>query len=317
MIVMSSEKQRRALSQVSDASPEKMAQECCAHVPLSVWSGNELIEESQYLLERLCKDATTAMPPVQSSSGNSGDLLLIVLFLALVALMLVSLTIGRYPVPIGEVARIVFTTLPFDAVGSYEDKSWVAVEIVRMPRILLVTICGMGLALSGAVLQGVFRNPLVDPEIIGLTSGASLGGVIAIVLGWPTVALVGFAFGSGLLTLFVAFALAALTGRASTLAMVLSGVIVGHFCSAIIGLLQTLVDPAVKLPSLLYWLLGSFVGATYDEVGIAAAVTLLAGARRYLRCVGVSTFYRSGRWMRARLVSMSTCCAGPCWVWRR
>ncbi|EAQ34326.1 ABC transporter permease protein [Nitrobacter sp. Nb-311A] len=206
------------------------------------------------------------------------DLLLAILFLILITLMLMSLTIGRYPVPIGKVAQIVFTTLPFNTVGSYDDKSWVAVEIIRMPRVLLVTICGMGLALSGAVLQGVFRNPLVGPEIIGLTSGASLGGVIAIVLGWPTVALVVFAFGSGLLTLFVAFALAALTGRASTLALVLSGVIVGHFCSAIIGLLQTLVDPTVKLPSILYWLLGSFVGATYDKVAIAAAMTLFAGA---------------------------------------
>jgi iron complex transport system permease protein len=205
------------------------------------------------------------------------DLLLGVLFLALVALMLVSLTIGRYPVPIGEVARIVFTTLPFGAVGSYEDKSWVAIEIIRMPRILLVTSCGMGLALSGAAMQGVFRNPLVGPEIAGLTSGASLGGVIAIVLGWPTVALVGFAFGSGLLALFFAFALATLSGRASTLALILSGVIVGGFCSSIIGLLQTLVDPTVKLPSILYWLLGSFVGATYDKVAVVAAVTLFAG----------------------------------------
>lgn len=64
-------------------------------------------------------------------------------------------------------ARIVFITLLFDAVGSYDDKSWVAVEIIRMPRILLVTICGMGLALSGAAMQGVFRNPLVGPEIAG------------------------------------------------------------------------------------------------------------------------------------------------------
>ncbi|WP_412772430.1 iron chelate uptake ABC transporter family permease subunit [Nitrobacter sp.] len=104
-------------------------------------------------------------------SSIRSDLLLTVLFLALVALILMSLTIGRYPVPIGEVARIAFTTLPFDAVGSYDDKSLVVVEIIRMPRIPLVTICGMGLALSGAAMQGVFRNPLVGPEIAGVTTG--------------------------------------------------------------------------------------------------------------------------------------------------
>lgn len=205
-------------------------------------------------------------------------MLLLGLTAGLVLLMLVSLTIGRYPVPFLDVVRIVFTTNPFDAVGSYEDKAWVSVEIVRMPRILLVTICGMGLALAGAAMQGVFRNPLIGPEIAGVSSGASLGGVIAIVLGWPMLGVVGLSFGSGLIALFIAFGLASLAGRSSTLALVLSGVIVGGFCGAMLGLIQMLVDPATKLPSIIFWLLGSFVGATYEKVAIVAAVTLVAGS---------------------------------------
>lgn len=211
-------------------------------------------------------------------SAARADVLVVGLFVALILLMLASLTIGRYPVSFGEVVRIVFTTNPVNATGSYEDKAWVAVEIVRMPRILLVTLCGIGLALSGATMQGVFRNPLVGPEIAGVSSGASLGGVIAIVLGWQVFATVGMAFGFGILALLIAFGLATIAGRSSTLALVLSGVIIGGFCSSMIGLVEIIVDPNTKLPSILYWLLGSFVGATYEKVAIVAAVTLLAGS---------------------------------------
>ncbi len=201
----------------------------------------------------------------------------ILLFAALAFLILFSLTLGRYPVPFSEVASIVLSTFPINATGDYTNAPWVVVEIVRMPRILLVALCGMGLAMSGAAMQGVFRNPLVGPEIAGVSSGAALGGVAAIMLSWSSFGIVGLAFGSGLLALAATFGLASLAGRASTLALVLSGVIVGGFCGALVGLMQTLADPTVKLPSIVYWLLGSFAGATYEKVALVAGVTLIAG----------------------------------------
>lgn len=208
---------------------------------------------------------------------NRSELLSFCLVAVLVALMLASLTLGRYPLSLGEIAHVVFSTWPFGAIGHYADKPWVVVEIIRMPRILLVTVCGMGLALSGGAMQGVFRNPLVGPEIAGVTAGASLGGVVAIMLGWSTAATVGLAFGSGLLALFAAFSLAIVSGRASTLALVLSGVVVGGFCASITGLLETMADPTTRLPSILFWLLGSFVSATYDKLAVVSGVTLVAG----------------------------------------
>jgi len=221
---------------------------------------------------------TFAIPsPLRANRGHGADLLPLLLFAALILLMLFSLMLGRYPVPFLDVARIVFTTFPINAKGDYTNAPWVVVEIVRMPRILLTALCGMGLALSGAAMQGVFRNPLVGPEIAGVTSGASLGGVVAIMLSWPSLGVTGLAFGSGLLALAAAFSLAKLAGRASTLGLVLSGVIVGGFCGALVGLVQTLADPMVKLPSIVYWLLGSFAGATYEKVALVAGVTLVAG----------------------------------------
>ncbi len=179
------------------------------------------------------------------------------LFILLVALMTASLTIGRYPIPFLDVLRIVFTTSPFSATGNANDVPLIVVEIIRMPRILVATVCGMGLALAGAAMQGVFRNPLVGPEIAGVSSGAAVGGVTAILLSLSQIWIIAFAFGAGLLALLVATTLAKTTGRVTTLALVLAGVIVGGFCGAIVGLLEILADPISKLPSIVYWLLGS------------------------------------------------------------
>lgn len=210
--------------------------------------------------------------------SRHGTLLLVLLTALLIGTMLASLTIGRYPVSIGDVVRIVFTTNPFNASIPPDDNAWVAVALVRMPRILLVTLCGMGLALSGAAMQGVFRNPLVGPEIAGVSSGASLGGVIAIAMGASAAGLVGLSFGFGLLALAAAFGLASLSGRASTLSLVLAGFVVSGFCASMLGLIQTVVDTTTKLPSIVYWLLGSFVGATYDKVFLVAVVMATAGS---------------------------------------
>lgn len=210
------------------------------------------------------------------SPSLRADLLIPLLFVALLTLMFFSLTLGRYPVPITEIAKIVLTT-GFNESRPYTDKAWVVVEIVRLPRILGVTLCGMGLALAGAAMQGVFRNPLVGPEVAGVQAGASFGGVLAIMLSWPMWGMVGLAFGFGLGALLVAFGLSRLAGKGSVLALILAGVIVGGFFGALTGMAQYVADPQARLPSILYWLLGSFAGMTYEKVAVVAAITLFAG----------------------------------------
>lgn len=195
----------------------------------------------------------------------------------LVLLLIVSLRIGRYPVSVREVVRLLFSLSPSASGPAYANAAWVAVNVIRVPRIFLVTLCGMGLALSGAAMQGVFRNPLVGPEIVGVSAGASCGGVLAIMLALPALGVVGLAFAFGLLALIAAFALTRRAGQGATLALVLSGVVVGTFFSSVVGFLQTIADPTSKLPSIVYWLLGSFVGATYQKLLIVAVVILLAG----------------------------------------
>jgi iron complex transport system permease protein len=190
--------------------------------------------------------------------------------------MLVSLTLGRYPVPLRRILHVILTT-PLGSAFAYTDAQRVVIELVRLPRILAATLCGMGLALSGAAMQGVFRNPLVGPEIAGVSSGAAFGGVLAIMLSLPPFGVVATAFACGIGALAMAFGMAKLAGRSSMLALVLSGVIVGAFFSSLVGLAQYVADPQTKLPTILYWLLGSFVGISYGKVAIVAAVVLVCG----------------------------------------
>lgn len=199
------------------------------------------------------------------------------LALILLTLMVFSAVLGRYPVPAHDVARILFTTPPFGTAHAATDTAWVVVEVVRLPRILEVTLCGIALAMAGTAMQGVFRNPLVGPEIIGVTAGASLGGVLGILLGWASWGIVGAAFGLGLLAAIIAYSMATLAKRAGTLALVLAGVITGEFFSAGLGLAQYLADPQSKLPAITYWLLGSFADATYENVAIVAGAMLIGG----------------------------------------
>src|SRR5262249_58525425 len=106
----------------------------------------------------------STVQPSAVRAGRSPTMLVAVGFAILLVLMLASLTLGRYPVPAADVFRIALSTWPFGTMGDPLDKSWVTVEIVRLPRVLAVTLSGAGLALCGAAMQGVLRNPLVGPD---------------------------------------------------------------------------------------------------------------------------------------------------------
>ncbi|MDR0587435.1 MAG: iron ABC transporter permease [Burkholderiales bacterium] len=194
--------------------------------------------------------------------------LIALLGLAIVA----SLAVGRFPVSFSDV---VGALIPSYAEG--DDVARQIVETLRLPRVLLAALCGIALGLAGAAMQGVFRNPLVGPELCGVSSGAALGGVIAILINLPGAAAYGFAFVTGLLALVGVFLLAQVLGRGSLLSLVLIGVIISSFLSACIGVIQILADPAKELPTMVYWLMGSFSGATWSEVGVVAVIVLIAG----------------------------------------
>ena len=196
---------------------------------------------------------------------------------ALVVVGVVSMALGRYPVQVGHVVEVLVGAVTGQAYPGAPTEQDV-VMLVRLPRVLLGALIGGGLAVSGVALQAAFRNPLVSPQVIGVSSGASFGGALALVLGLGTGYLVGSAFVFGMAALGVVFLVTAGRGGASMLMIVLGGVVTGSFFSALVSLLTFLADPYSTLPTIVFWLLGSLATATFGKVLVAAVPVLLGTA---------------------------------------
>jgi iron complex transport system permease protein len=139
---------------------------------------------------------------------------------------------------------------------------------IRLPRVLLAALVGIALSASGVTLQGIFRNPLVDPYILGISAGAALG--CALSVGFvPEVPVQILAFVFGVLAVMLAYTMAKTQGDISRLPLILSGVIMSAFFTAMLSIVKFLVDP-MKLQSIVFWLMGSFALADWKLVGIAA-----------------------------------------------
>lgn len=190
----------------------------------------------------------------------------------LVAVLLASLASGRFAVPAETVARILAASL-VALEPDWSVAQGTVVLAVRLPRALLAGVAGAGLALAGAALQGVFRNPLVGPQTIGASSGAALGGVLAIVAFGFGPAVVGAAFVGAAAALAVVVAISQAAGGFAVLTLVLAGTVVGAFAAAIVSLATFFADPETQLPGIVFWLMGSFATAHWTKLWIATACT--------------------------------------------
>ena len=148
---------------------------------------------------------------------------------------------------------------------------------VRLPRVAAAALVGAALAGAGASYQTLFRNPLVSPDILGVSTGAGLGAVLGILLSLPVAGIQALAFVTGLGTVALVYVIAAaLRGHDRTLVLVLSGVVMGALAGACISLVKILADPYDQLPAITFWLLGSLAGVkAHDLVGVIPLV--LAG----------------------------------------
>jgi iron complex transport system permease protein len=196
------------------------------------------------------------------------------LLLAIVA----SLCVGAYPISPGRAVRLLlYLVWPFHSASAsqFNLKELVVMKIIRPPRVLLASLAGMGLGISGTALQGMLRNPLVGPDIVGVTSGAAFGGVVAISLELSPVWVIVLAFCGGLLAMTGVFGLAKLARSGSnSMILILAGIFIGAFFLALIGL----VEFYGNVFKMTHWLIGSFVDADWTKVGTIAVPTLCGGA---------------------------------------
>ncbi len=188
-------------------------------------------------------------------------------------LVLAAAMVGAFPVSFGEMLAAVWRKLAgAPPVGQIDT---VLFE-VRLPRVFAAVLVGAALAGAGAAYQTLFRNPLVSPDILGVSTGAGLGAVLGIFLSLPVAGIQLAAFAMGLATVGLVYAIASMVhGREPILVLVLAGVVVGSLAGAAISLLKILADPYDQLPAIVFWLLGSFSAIRKGEVWAAAPLMAL------------------------------------------
>ena len=187
----------------------------------------------------------------------------------------VALAVGRYPVSLGEIFSLLGAKLTGGSSTLPSNVETVILQ-VRGPRVLAALLVGGALAAAGTAYQGMFRNPLVSPDILGVSSGAALGAVLAILLSLNVFFVQVFSFAGGLAAVALVYGVGGrMRGHDPLLALVLTGVVIGTLLGSGIALLKYLADPYNQLPAITYWLLGSLAAVTPSDLGSAAPLALL------------------------------------------
>ncbi len=251
------------------------------------------------------KNVTLDLPWVTSRGGMPVHKTVIqflpvnkVIYLLPIALFFFSLFFGRYMMDPVETLRILVVgsaNMLLDGVSSllstltghqvllpFFEQTWGASEQtvvfqIRLPRVIAAMLVGGGLALAGASFQGLFRNPLVSPDILGVAAGAGFGAALGILLsGNPWVVQVS-AFVFGIVAVAVTYGIGRIYHNSSTLVLVLAGIIVGSLFSALLALTKYVADPYDTLPAIVFWLMGSLSAVSNADI-IAVAPPILLGS---------------------------------------
>jgi iron complex transport system permease protein len=210
---------------------------------------------------------------------------LLIALAVLIAALLLALTVGRYPAGLGDLLDFIAAELTGHAANSPPA----AIEVllhVRGPRVLAAVLVGAALAVAGTAFQGLFRNPLVSPDLLGASSGAALGAVLGIYFALGVFTIEVCAFVGGLLAVGSVYLIgSAMRARDPILVLVLTGVVIGGLLGSGVGLVKYIADPYNQLPAMTFWLLGSLAATTDADLvplfGPVAFGTLVLVALRW------------------------------------
>ena len=207
--------------------------------------------------------------------------------LSLLAVFTLSLGTGAVDIPVSQLHAVVIKYLGFEPSAAFSPQQEAVLLHIRLPRLLLAVIVGSGLGISGAVLQGLFRNPLVEPALIGVSSGSALAAVIVIVFsGFFSGAikeilgvylLPVLAFCGGLFAALTAYRLSKIDGCSNIALLILIGVAINAMAAALIGLTIYFASESA-LRDFTFWSMGDLAGATWQKIGISSLFVLVPSA---------------------------------------
>jgi len=198
-------------------------------------------------------------------------LIIIILFITVI----VSLSIGRFFIPVKEIIKTFSNYFTNNSSNGVFDT---IIYRVRIPRIIAAILVGAALSLSGAAYQGIFRNPMVSPDILGAAAGSGFGAALAILFSMNVFFIQFFSFCFGLIAVFITYTVSRLLIRKldATLTMVLTGMIVATMFSSFISLTKYVADPNSKLPAITFWLMGSLASISQKDI-LMVIVPMVAG----------------------------------------
>lgn len=199
------------------------------------------------------------------------------MLIVLCVTVLLSMSTGRYSLSIETIISLISQRCLHLAAAGQSTAETILFN-VRMPRIAGGVLAGMALSGAGACYQSIFRNPMVDSSLLGVTAGASLGAALGILSGYGIIAIQVLAFISGLTAVSLTLLLSSIVNKKndSVLTLVLSGIVTGTLLSSCLSLVKYVADPYSKLPAITYWLMGSLASINPADAKIAA-VTTVAG----------------------------------------
>jgi iron complex transport system permease protein len=195
------------------------------------------------------------------------------LCLALACLFIVSVSIGRACVNPSDIFRFIYHLYTGDSAGPTPGE--LVFWWIRVPRCVMAILVGSSLAVSGAVYQALFRNPLVSPDILGVSAGCTFGAALALVLPFDSFSLVNImSLSFGLIAVTMSVGLARVIAVKPVIVLVLAGMVVLSFFNAMLMVLKYFSDPYDELPSIIFWVMGSLSRVTWDNVLVMAPFTL-------------------------------------------
>lgn len=211
----------------------------------------------------------------------SSQFKLAVLIIAPILIGFFALCLGRYMVTPKEVGDVLLQQV-FGMAKEVPDVHLSVVWNIRLPRILLALLVGMGLAVSGAAFQGLFSNPLATPDTLGVAAGASFGAALGILLfeNIFVVQLLSVLF--GIVAVALTYSISKIKGKSTILMVVLGGMVTSAFFQALISLIKYVADPETKLPTITYWLMGSMASVSYNTLLYGAPLIIVGTIVLYL-----------------------------------
>jgi iron complex transport system permease protein len=224
--------------------------------------------------DRATSSSTSFSPPRPRHAETRVAPALVGALVLLFALALATFAVGAYPITLSMLADLLWAKLR--GLPYANTAATTVIFAIRGPRILGAMLVGAALSSAGTAYQGLFRNPLVSPDILGVSSGAALGAVVGIFLALPVAGIEAAAFAGGLVAVLAVYGIAAtIPGRDPILVLVLSGVVIGALMGSGVALFKFLADPENQLPAITFWLLGSLAAFNRtDLLAVAAPVAI-------------------------------------------